>query len=196
MKFGVMFAEALQAMAANRLRTFLTMLGMIIGVSALILTLAIGQGVQATIYDSINALGSNVLMIATGSTNIGGVKGGIGSLTKLTMGDAQAISEISGVSTTAPFIVNSAQIIYASNNWNTNIVGVTPEYMQVADWKVSDGSYIAENDVQNISEVAVLGKTVAQKLFGDETPVGGLAVMLLLQLIQVLYLEYCLICRC
>lgn len=169
---GVMLGEAWHVMASNRTRSFLTMLGMMIGVGAVILMLAIGEGVQSSINASISTMGSNLFIIVSGSTTSGGVRMGGGASPTLTLGDAQAVSELPDINAAAPFVTNSAQVIYGANNWSTSIMGVTPDYMGVANWKLQEGSMIVDADVRSASRLAVLGKTAADNLFGDENPLG------------------------
>jgi len=169
---GVMLGEAWHAMAANRMRTFLTMLGMVIGVGAVILMMAIGQGVQYSINQSIASMGSNLFLVVSGSTTSGGVRLGGGAAPTLTVGDAEAIAELPNIAAAAPVASGSAQVIYGPNNWSTGISGVTPDYLEVANWELADGYWMSDSDVRSATRVAVLGNTVAQNLFGDESPLG------------------------
>ena len=169
---GVMLGEAWHAMAANRMRTFLTMLGMVIGVGAVILMMAIGQGVQYSINQSIASMGSNLFLVVSGSTTSGGVRLGGGAAPTLTVGDAEAIAELPNIAAAAPVASGSAQVIYGPNNWSTGIFGVTPDYLEVANWELADGYWMSDSDVRSATRVAVLGNTVAENLFGDENPLG------------------------
>ena len=167
-----MLNEAWHAMGANRLRTFLTMLGMIIGVGAVILMLAIGQGVRQTVESSIASMGSNLFIILSGSTTSGGARMGGGAAPTLTNADAQAIEELPGVAAVAPSAPGPAQLVYGSNNWSTQVIGTTPSYLDVRDWKLSSGAPFTDSDVRSATRVALLGVTVVQNLFGDEDPTG------------------------
>jgi putative ABC transport system permease protein len=167
-----MLSEAWQAMGANRLRTFLTMLGMIIGVGAVIMMLAIGQGVRQQVESSIASMGSNLFIILSGSTTSGGARMGFGAAPTLTIADSQAIEELPGVSAVAPAVPGAAQLVYGSNNWSTQIYGTTPNYLDVRDWMLSSGAPFTDSDVRSATRVALLGQTVVQNLFGDEDPVG------------------------
>jgi len=169
---GPMLTEAWSAMVANRLRTFLTMLGMVIGVGAVILMLAIGQGAQYEVDQSIASMGSNLFIVMSGSTTSGGVRMGGGAAPTLTLGDAQAISELSSIAAVAPVAPGTAQIIYEQNNWSTQVNGTTPGYLEVRDWKLASGYPFADSDVRAATRVALLGQTVAKNIFGDEDPVG------------------------
>jgi len=169
---GVMLGEAWHAMGANRMRTFLTMLGMVIGVGAVILMMAIGQGVQYSVNQSIASMGSNLFLVVSGSTTSGGVRMGGGAAPTLTVGDAEAIAELPNIAAAAPVASGTAQVIYGPNNWSTGISGVTPDYLEVANWELADGYWMADSDVRSATRVAVLGNTVVRNLFGDENPVG------------------------
>jgi len=169
---GPMLGEAWQAMNANRLRTFLTMLGMLIGVAAVILMLAIGQGAQSQVEESITSMGSNLFIVLSGSTSAGGVRMGSGASSTLTIADAQAVAELSDVVAVAPVVPGSAQIIYGVNNWSTAVMGTTPDFLQVRSWSVSSGYSFSETDVRSATRVALLGETVVRNLFGNEDPVG------------------------
>ena len=169
---GPMLREALSAMVANRLRSFLTMLGMVIGVGAVILMLAIGQGAQYEVDRSIASMGSNLFIVLSGSTTSGGARMGGGAAPTLTLDDAQAISELPSVTAVAPAVPGTAQVIYGQNNWSTRIYGTTPSYLEVRDWSVVSGYPFTDSDVRSATRVALLGQTVAKNLFGDEDPVG------------------------
>jgi putative ABC transport system permease protein len=169
---GPMLAEAWSSMAANRMRTFLTMLGMVIGVGAVILMLAIGQGAQYQVDQSIASMGSNLFIVLSGSTTSGGVRMGGGASPTLTLADAQAISELPNIAAVAPIAPGTAQVVYGQNNWSTRIDGTTPSYPEVRSWTLSEGYMFGESDVRAAKRVAVLGETVVKNLFGDEDPVG------------------------
>jgi putative ABC transport system permease protein len=159
-------------MAANRLRTLLTMLGMVIGVGAVVLMMSIGQGAQYAIQQSISAMGSNLFVLLSGSSSSGGVRSGGGGNLTLTVADTEAIAELPGVQAVAPIHPGNAQIIYGPNNWNTSIIGTTPDYLVARSWPVVEGAGFSNSDVRSATRVALIGKTTAQNLFGDEDPVG------------------------
>ncbi|MDO8369648.1 MAG: ABC transporter permease [Candidatus Nitrotoga sp.] len=169
---GAMLSEAWLAMGANRLRTFLTMLGMMIGVGAVILILAIGKGAQFLVDQSIASMGSNLFIVLSGSSTSGGIRMGLGATPTLTIGDAQAIAELPSISAVAPNAPGTAQLVYGSNNWSTQVIGTTPSYLDVRDWKLSAGYPFSDSDVRSATRVALLGQTVVKNLFGDEDPVG------------------------
>jgi putative ABC transport system permease protein len=169
---AAMLAEAWGAMAVNRLRSFLTMLGMMIGVAAVIMMLAVGQGAQYAVDQSIASMGSNLFIILSGSTTSGGVRLGTGATPTLTTGDAEGIAELPSIAAVAPVAPGTAQIVYGSNNWSTMVMGTTPSYLDVRDWQVGLGSAFGDSDVRSETRVALLGHTVAMNLFGDADPVG------------------------
>jgi putative ABC transport system permease protein len=169
---AAMLAEAWQAMGANRLRTFLTMLGMVIGVGAVILMLAVGQGAQQQVQASIASMGSNLFIILSGSTTSSGVRMGGGAAPTLTIADATAIEELPSVVASAPSSPGSAQLVYGPNNWSTQVYGTTPSYLTVRDWRLASGSPFTDSDIRSATRVALLGKTVVDNLFGDEDPLG------------------------
>ncbi len=167
-----MLGEAWRAMGANRLRTFLTMLGMVIGVGAVVLMMAIGQGAQYAIKESISAMGSNLFILLAGHTSSSGVRSASGGAHTLTVEDANAIAELPGIQAAAPIHPGSAQVIYGPNNWNTSIIGTTPPYLDARSWTIDTGSAFTDSDVRSATRVALIGKTAAENLFGDEDPVG------------------------
>ncbi|TAJ76612.1 MAG: FtsX-like permease family protein [Gallionellaceae bacterium] len=167
-----MLGESWRAMGANRLRTLLTMLGMVIGVGAVVLMMSIGQGAQYAIQQSISAMGSNLFVLLSGSSTSGGVRSGGGGNLTLTVADAEAIAELPGVQAVAPIHPGNAQIVYGSNNWNTSVIGITPAYLEVRSWPVVSGAGFTDSDVRSATRVALIGKTAAQNLFGDADPVG------------------------
>ena len=126
--FIAMLGEAWHAMGANRLRSFLTMLGMVIGVSAVVLMMAIGQGAQESVKRSISAMGSNLFIVLTGPPSVGGARTATGNALTLNVKDADAMAELDNVIGVAPISTGNAQVIFGGNNWNTSIIGTTPSY--------------------------------------------------------------------
>ncbi len=169
---GFMLSEAWAAMGANRLRTFLTMLGMVIGVGAVIMMLAIGQGVQQQVESSIASMGSNLFIVLSGSTTSGGARMGGGAAPTLTVADAQALEELPGVEAVAPAAPGAAQMVYGPNNWSTQVIGTTPEFLTVRNWQLISGSPFTDSDIRSATRVVLLGQTVVQNLFGNDDPVG------------------------
>lgn len=173
MLFSECFIMAFKALLANKMRSLLTMLGIIIGVGAVIVMVALGNGVKESITNSIASLGSNMLIISPAATNNGGIRGAAGSNTKLKYEDAKAIKErIKNIDYVSPSIASNYQIVNGRSNWNTSVQGVTPDYMSIRSLEVVSGSYISINDMEKRNRVAVLGATVATELFGTDNPVG------------------------
>jgi len=169
---GAMLHEAWRAMGANRLRTLLTMLGMVIGVGAVVLMMAIGQGAQYAVQQTISSMGSNVFVVLSGFTSPGGVRSGSGSAPTLTVADANAIAELDGVETVAPVHWGSVQMVHGANNWNAWVHGTVPAYFDARSWPIADGAAFTDSDLRAATRVAVVGRTVAQNLFGEENPIG------------------------
>ncbi len=167
-----MLAEAWSALVANRLRSILTMLGMIIGVAAVILMLAIGGGVQKQVSDSIAGLGSNLLIVTAGSGRQGPLSGGAGSGATLRIEDADAIARIDNVVAAAPSTSLTAQVVAGPVNWATQVTGSVPAYFRVNEWTAGDGRVFTDREERAGVRVAVLGQTVADKLFGASDPLG------------------------
>ena len=172
MQFSDTFLEASQSMGANRLRTGLTMLGMIIGVASVVLMLAIGQGAQALVTESIASMGSNLFIVLSGASTAGGVRMGGGTVPTLTYKDTMAIGELESIAAVAPMLPNSAPMVYGSNNWTTQVVGTSSEYFEVRDWQPSKGVVFTPTDPRSANRVVLLGQTVVNHLFGDEDPLG------------------------
>jgi len=169
---GPMLSEARQAMAANRLRTFLTMLGTMIGVGAVVMMLAIGQGAQDLVYRAIASMGRNLFVVLAGSPTADGVRLGTGNVPTLTVADGEALEELSTVDAVAPILPGNAQIVHGASNWGTNVLGTTPRFLDVRSWALSAGSSFDDSDVRGATRVALLGQTVVKNLFSDEDPVG------------------------
>jgi len=173
MSFREIIRVALRALARNKLRTVLTMLGIIIGVGAVIGTVAIGQGASAQVQQQIQALGNNIVMVFSGSVNTGGVRMGSGATKTLTADDAQAILQhVPDVQMVSPNTGASVQVVNGNQNWLTRANGTSQDITQIRNWPVVSGSMFSERDVDMASNVCVLGNTVAQQLFGDQDPVG------------------------
>ncbi|MBO4853419.1 MAG: ABC transporter permease, partial [Schwartzia sp.] len=164
---------AVNALFANKLRSLLTMLGIIIGVGAVIAMVAVGMGVTQRVTDSIASLGSNMLIIRPGASMSGGLRGAAGSRTTLKYEDAVAIKKkVKDVEYVSPTVQKNYQVVYGNQNWNTSVTGVTQEYMSIRDLSVTTGSFITEEDMNTRNRVAVIGMTVASNLFGEANPVG------------------------
>ena len=164
---------ALRALRVNKLRSTLTMLGIIIGVAAVITMIAVGSGAQARVEEQIRNLGANLFILSPGSTTAGGVRLGAGSRSSLTEDDAYAIQrEVSAVQAAAPTLRGTGQVVAGGNNWPTAFIGVTPEYFEARNWVVATGRMIEAADLAGSGKVAVIGETVAHNLFGDGDPIG------------------------
>ena len=168
-----MLAEAWSALVANRLRSALTMLGMIIGVAAVILMLAIGGGVQKEVAGAISGLGSNMLIVTAGSGRQGGFMSGAGTGATLRLDDADAIARLKNVVAAAPSTTVPAQVVAGASNWATSVNGSTPSYFVVQDWRPDVGRTFSEIEDRSAARVALIGRTVADKLFGANDPMGG-----------------------
>jgi putative ABC transport system permease protein len=164
------FKLALSAIRRNKLRSALTMLGVIIGVGAVIAMVSIGQGASSSVQAQIQSLGTNMILIFPGSSTQGGVRVGSGSNPTLTVGDAEAIEKQASAVATVTYVIRGVQqVVYGNQNWSTSIFGATPEYVIVRDWPMDSGSFFISSDLDGATKVAVLGKTVADNLF----PSGG-----------------------
>jgi putative ABC transport system permease protein len=164
---------SLRALARNKMRTLLTMLGIIIGVGAVICTVAIGQGASNQVQEQIRSLGDNMLFVSAGSVNQGGVRLGSQATKTLTVDDSKAIlQQIPSVVKVCPVVGAGGQVVYGNQNWFTRFQGVSPEYLQIRRWGLSEGSSFSQRDVDVAANVCIIGQTVAQNLFGNEDPVG------------------------
>ena len=173
MKIMNVLLSAFRALQRNKMRSFLTMLGIIIGVGAVIAMLAIGQGAEFSVEQQINALGTNVLIILPGTQQTGGIRIGAGSVTTLTEDDALAISkECPAVSLVSPGTRSGGQIIAGNMNWATSIEGTGADYLDIRKWIIAYGDFYTDQDIKSASKVCVLGKTVVDNLFPDGSAVG------------------------
>ncbi len=164
---------ALRALRVNKLRSSLTMLGIIIGVAAVIVMIAIGAGAQARVEDQIKALGSNLIMLLPGSVTAGGVRMGAGSRNTLTEDDSYAIQrEVEDVQASAPQLRGTGHVVAGNSNWSTVFYGVTPEYFDARNWVIATGDGFEPSDLTGAGKVALLGETVARNLFDDADPIG------------------------
>ncbi|MGB9495921.1 MAG: ABC transporter permease [Azonexus sp.] len=167
-----MLGEAWMAMGANRLRTALTMLGMVIGVGAVVIMMAIGQGAQYAVQQAISTMGSNLFIALSGSFTTSGVRSGTAGAPTLNVADVEAIAELDGVVNAAATHRGSRQLVYGSQNWSAQVVGTTPAYLDARVWSIAKGASFGDSDVRSATRVALLGKTTAENLFGDEDPIG------------------------
>jgi putative ABC transport system permease protein len=169
---------ALRALKVNRARSGLTMLGIIIGVAAVIAMVGVGAGATARIQDQIQSIGSNLIIVLPGSISSNGVRLGSGAVVTLTQDDAKAIAaECPSVAAVVPTVRGAVQVVYGNNNWATNAQGVTPDYMTIRDASMMYGQFFTTQDVDAAAKSAVLGETVAQNLFGDSDPTGQVVIL-------------------
>jgi len=168
---------ALRALLRNKMRSFLTVLGVIIGVGAVIAMVAIGEGAKAEVQAAFEKMGTNMLVVRSGSTQTGGVRGGGGSQPTLTYADLEAIrTQTTAVTLASPSLRSNAQVLAEGQNWATSIEGVSPEYFTIRSWGVTSGALFGQSDVDGSAKVAILGRTVVSNLFGTEADPIGLTV--------------------
>lgn len=169
---------ALRALKVNRTRSALTMLGIIIGVAAVIAMVGVGSGATERIQEQIQSIGSNLIIVLPGSVSSNGVRLGSGGVATLTEDDARAIAaECPSVALAAPTVRGGVQVVYGNNNWATTVQGVTPDYMTLRDYTMQSGQFFTAQDVDAAAKTAVLGETVAQNLFGDSNPTGQVVII-------------------
>ena len=173
MDYAAIFKIALRALTRNKMRSLLTMLGIIIGVAAVIATVGVGKGAQQKAEEQIASMGTNLVYISSGSTNSGGVRIGVGATKSLVEDDMKAIQrEVPGVAMAAPGSSASAQVVYENTNWGTRVTGTEPQFFDIRSWPFSSGTSFTQDDVDREQNVAVLGQTVRQNLFGNADAVG------------------------
>ena len=169
---------ALRALKVNRTRSGLTMLGIIIGVAAVIAMVGVGAGATARIQDQIQSIGSNLIIVLPGSISSNGVRLGSGAVVTLTQDDAKAIAaDCPSIAAVVPTVRGAVQVVYGNNNWATNAQGVTPDYIAIRDASMMFGEFFTTQDVDAAAKTAVLGETVAQNLFGDADPSGQTVII-------------------
>jgi putative ABC transport system permease protein len=167
------FKISFRALRVNKMRSALTMLGIIIGVGAVIAMISVGTGASRQIAQQISSMGSNLLIILPGATTAGGVRMGAGTQPTLTMGDAEAIvRETTAVYDAAPIHNGVAQVVYSHLNWSTGVIGTTPAFLIVREWDLISGRPFTQQDVKSATKVCLLGQTVVENLFGDQNPIG------------------------
>ncbi len=169
---------ALAALIRNKTRSLLTMLGIVIGVAAVIITVAIGVGARTSVQASINSLGSNLIVVQPGSVTQSGARTGFGAASTLTPADGLEIAKLPGVAAVSPTVSLRTQVVAGENNWQTTITGVAPTYTFIRSWGLSAGGFFNQNDVTSNAKVAVLGQTVAGQLFpGGASPIGQTVII-------------------
>jgi putative ABC transport system permease protein len=175
MDFLMIFRIAFRALARNKMRSALTMLGIIIGVAAVIAMVSIGQGAQASVQAQIESVGTNLLFVSAGSQNVGGVRSGAGETSRntLTVDDIEAIRrEVPSVAAASPTVNARSQLVFGNQNWNSQVQGVSEDLPQIRRWVVQSGEFFTAADVRAAARVAVIGQTVADNLFAGGDPVG------------------------
>lgn len=164
---------AQRAIRANKMRSSLTSLGIIIGVAAVIIMLAIGHGAQISIQNDMKTMGSNLMIVRSGTATSSGARGGRGSLPTMKAADGDAVQEkVARIKLAAPVLEQTSQIVYGNANWATSTTGTDNRYFQIKEWNLDYGRNFSESDVKNAAKVAILGKTVVKELFGDVDPLG------------------------
>ena len=175
MKFASLMnlSIAMRALRVNKMRSILTMLGIVIGVAAVIAMIAIGGGAQQRLQEQIASLGSNLLIVVPGSIIQSGARLGAGNAQTLTEQDARAIvTEVPDVAFAAPLSRSTAQVVFGNTNWSTSIYGVYNDYFDVREWNLTEGRLFDQGEISRFGKVAIIGKTVSSQLFGEDNPVG------------------------
>ncbi len=169
--FNLIFSEAWISITAYKMRTFLTTLGIMIGVAAVVLMVAVGQTVQNVIDESFESMGGNLLIVLPGASTSGGVRTAMGRPT-VSRQDMDSIKELKDVLTTSYATQSGVQAVYGKNNWSVNAMGTTPDYLDVGNWEIDRGIMFTERDLKSAASYVVLGQTVVDELFGFEDPIG------------------------
>ncbi|MCM1336119.1 MAG: ABC transporter permease [Candidatus Amulumruptor caecigallinarius] len=173
MKFANLLKIALKALNNNKLRCFLTMLGIIIGVASVITMLAIGQGSKNSIKEQISEMGSNMIMIHPGNMQRGGVRQSADDMQTLEVADYEALENLPGIAGISPSVNSAGQLVNGNNNYPSTVYGITPDYLDIRKLKIKDGSMFTEHDIKSAAKVCILGKTVVDNLFPNgEDPIG------------------------
>jgi putative ABC transport system permease protein len=173
MHFKNLLKVAIKSILKSRMRSLLTALGIIIGVAAVVVMVAIGDGAQIQVEKQISALGSNLIVIFPGSSSSGGIRFGAGSFNRFTMDDVnKIIDEATLIKAVSPIVRSGGQVIGGTGNWATQIQGVAPNFLEIRDWPLASGDFFTDKDVVSRAKVAVLGQTVVKQLFANEDPIG------------------------
>src|SRR5580692_6721109 len=163
---------AARALRRNKMRSLLTMLGVIIGVGAVIASVSLTTGATKQVEDQVASLGENVITVFSGNFTTGGMRGGWGSAPTLTLEDSAAIRQLPNVVAISPEVRDREQVLANGLNWNTQVMGESPDYPQIRNWDMASGSMFSDQDVRSLAKSAVIGKTVADQLFPNQNPVG------------------------
>jgi putative ABC transport system permease protein len=161
-----------RALRRNKMRSLLTMLGVIIGVGAVIASVSLTSGATKQVENQVNSLGSSVITVFSGNFTSGGMRGGWGSAPTLTVADAEAVASLPNITAVSPEVRDREQVLANGLNWNTQVLGESPEYPQIRNWTIAGGSMFTDQDVRSLAKSAVIGRTVADELFPNENPVG------------------------
>jgi putative ABC transport system permease protein len=161
-----------RALRRNKMRSLLTMLGVIIGVGAVIGSVSLTSGATKQVEDQVSSLGASVITVFSGNFTLGGMRGGWGSAPTLTVADAEAIAGLTNVLAVSPEVRDREQVLANGLNWNTQVMGESPDYLQIRNWSIASGSMFSDQDVRSLAKSAVIGKTVADELFPNENPIG------------------------
>jgi len=172
MTLGTLLRIAWEALVRNRVRSLLTMLGVIIGVAAVVITISIGVGARESIAAQINGLGSNLVVVIPGNVTLNGVRTGTGAASTLTPGDGLAIAKLPHVASVSPAVGLRTQVIAGENNWFTQVAGVAPTFTYIREWALSSGAFFSQTNVSESAKVCVLGQTVVDNLFPKVSPLG------------------------
>lgn len=172
MNFMQIFVEAFRSMNANRLRTALTMLGIIIGITSVVMMLAVGDSARKFISKQLEVLGSNLMIISPGANRTQGVRARIGTAPSLSVEDALSLNELSSLNGAAPALQGFFQIAVGNDNSNNSVLGITPEMFKVRNWKIEDGSYFSESDIRGAARMVIIGKKIADQFFYKTDPLG------------------------
>ncbi|HEX3889220.1 MAG TPA: ABC transporter permease, partial [Verrucomicrobiae bacterium] len=161
-----------RALRRNKMRSLLTMLGIIIGVGAVIGSVSLTSGATKQVEDQVSSLGESVITVFSGNQTMGGMRGGWGSAPTLTVEDAKAIAGLKNVVGVSPEVRDRAQVLANGLNWNTQVMGESPDYPQIRNWTIGSGAMFGDQDVRSLAKSAVIGQTVADELFPNQNPVG------------------------
>lgn len=173
MGFFSVLKLAFISLGRNKTRSFLTALGIIIGVSSVITMVGLGQGAYSSVQDQISKMGTNLIMVIPGSSSRGGFRGGMGTITTLKEEDGEVLSrECPSITLVSPVARTAGQVVFTSQNWSTSVMGVNEFFLDIRAWKCASGRFFSEREVRSGTKICVLGKTVADKIFGEIDPVG------------------------
>ncbi len=169
--FRKILKESWISISSYKIRTFLTMLGIVIGVGAVVVMVSVGQAVQLEITNTFNSMGSNLIIIAPAQTVKGGIRGGRGKPT-VSFGDAESLRSLPGTEAVAVFVMTTTQAVYGSNNYGVSVIGTNVDYFNVQNWEIDKGTIFTAKDIKSAKPYIVIGQTIVEELFGAENPIG------------------------